>query len=82
MARDPNSIGADDVQDLRDAGFDDAQIVAITMLLGLRIAFSTVNDALGARPDRNLSEMAPAEVRDAVTYGRGVASGPSATGSA
>src|SRR6266542_2808336 len=49
---------------------DDAQIFAITAFVALRIAFSTVNDALGARPDHELSETAPASVRDAVTYGR------------
>ena len=35
-----------------------------------RIAFSTVNDALGARPGPELVASAPAAVRDAVTYGR------------
>ncbi len=33
---------------LRDAGFTDGQIFAITLFVSLRIAFSTVNDALGA----------------------------------
>ncbi|HYU02430.1 MAG TPA: hypothetical protein VEL02_01180, partial [Jatrophihabitantaceae bacterium] len=60
-------------QALRDAGYDDAQIVAITAYVALRIAFATVNGALGARPDHELNETAPAAVRDAVTYGRSVA---------
>ncbi|SRR6266487_352426 len=68
--RHPNSTEAHDIQALRDAGYDDAQIFAITAFVALRIAFSTVNDALGARPDHELSETAPASVRDAVTYGR------------
>ena len=38
------------MQALRDAGFDDAQIFAITVFVAARLAFSTVNDALGARP--------------------------------
>jgi hypothetical protein len=36
------------------------------------LAFSTVNDALGARPDWELAAAAPAAVRDAVGYGRTV----------
>jgi uncharacterized peroxidase-related enzyme len=68
--RDPNGTGAPDIQALRDAGYDDAQIFAITVFVALRAAFATVNDALGVPPDRELSETAPAPVRDAVTYGR------------
>ena len=73
LARDPNSTTAADVQALRAAGFDDAQIFAISVFVALRIAFSTVNDALGAQPDQQLASDAPAAVRDAVTFGRPVA---------
>jgi hypothetical protein len=59
LTRDPNATGAAEVQALRDAGFDDPQIAAPTLYVALRIAFSTVNDALGARPDRDLVEGAP-----------------------
>jgi len=72
VTRDPNGTDHADVQQLRDAGYDDAQIFALTAFVGLRIAFSTVNDALGARPDHQLADSAPAPVRDAVTYGRAV----------
>ena len=72
LARDPNSTTAADVESLRAAGFDDAQILAITVYVALRIAFSTVNDALGAQPDQQLGD-APAVVRDAVTFGRPMA---------
>jgi SAM-dependent methyltransferase/alkylhydroperoxidase family enzyme len=75
ITRDPNATDARDVQALRDAGYDDVQIFAITVFVGLRIAFSTVNDALGARPDRALGETVPAPVRDAVTFGRPVGVG-------
>jgi uncharacterized peroxidase-related enzyme len=75
VARDPNAAGAGDLQALRDAGYDDAQIFAITVFVALRIAFSTVNDALGARPDRELGEAVPVPVRDAVTFGRPIADG-------
>ena len=73
LARDPNSTTAADVQTLRAEGFDDAQIFAITVYAALRIAFSTVNDALGALPDRQLGAEVPAEVRDAVDFGRPIA---------
>ena len=45
---DPNATTAADLDELRAAGYDDRQIVAITLFVGLRIAFSTVNDALGS----------------------------------
>ena len=47
VTRDPNATTTDDVDELRAAGFDDAEILALTLYIGLRIAFSTVNDALG-----------------------------------
>jgi alkylhydroperoxidase family enzyme len=70
VARDPSHTGGADVQALRDAGFTDAQIFAITVFVALRLAFSTVNDALGARPDAALRSTAPDAVLDAVTFGR------------
>ena len=72
VARDANATTSGDIQALRDAGYDDAQILAVTTFVALRIAFATVNDALGARPDRALGDAVPAAVRDAVTYGRPV----------
>ncbi|HTH07725.1 MAG TPA: hypothetical protein VL916_17730, partial [Ilumatobacteraceae bacterium] len=73
VAREPNSMTAQDVDSLRAAGFGDAQIFDLTLFVALRIAFSTVNDALGSRPDRELGVDAPAEVRDAVDFGRPIA---------
>jgi uncharacterized peroxidase-related enzyme len=76
VARDPNGTRTEDVQELRDAGFSDADIFAMTVYVALRIALSTVNDALGARPDAEYRTLAPAPVRDAVTYGRPVDASP------
>ncbi|MEV4458970.1 hypothetical protein [Microbispora sp. NPDC049633] len=73
VARDPNGTTAADVQELRDAGFSDPQIFTITAFVALRVAFSTVNDALGLRPDAPLRSTAPAAVRDAVTFGHPIA---------
>lgn len=45
--------------------------------MAFRLAFSTVNDALGTRPDHDLAEFAGSPVRPAVTFGRPVGSPPS-----
>lgn len=70
IAGDPNDTTQDDVQSLREAGFDDAQILALTLYAALRLALSTTNDALGARPDIALADMLDPAVRGAVTWGR------------
>ena len=70
LVRDPNSTTADDVARLRQVGLDDREIFEASTFVALRLAFSTVNDALGAGPDRQLAEAAPAAVREAVAYGR------------
>lgn len=67
---DPNATTPGDVQELRDAGFGDAQIFAITVVVAIRLAFSTVNDALGAAPDEGMRTIIPESVQAAVTYGR------------
>jgi alkylhydroperoxidase family enzyme len=66
----PARTTPEDLQPLRDAGFDDRQIFGITLFVSLRQAFSTVNGALGARPDSELVESAPHQVHTAVSYGR------------
>lgn len=70
VAADPNGTTAADVGALREAGFSDADVFAITVFVALRLALSTVNDALGARPDAKLVAGLPPAVRDAVGYGR------------
>jgi uncharacterized peroxidase-related enzyme len=76
VARDPNAITAEDVDRLRGAGIADEEIFNATVFVAFRLAFSTVNDALGACPDGPLAAGAPAAVRDAVSYGRTVADAP------
>src|SRR5215470_10329113 len=73
VATDPNATTPADIQALRDSGLDDGQIFAITAFVALRLAYSTINDSLGAQPDAQLAQSLPPEVRDAVTYGRPVA---------
>jgi uncharacterized peroxidase-related enzyme len=70
IVKDPNATVPADIQALRDTGLDDGQIFAITAFVALRLAFSSINDALGAQPDAQLVAKLPKEVVDAVTYGR------------
>ncbi len=70
IARDPNATTAGDVQALRDAGFTDRQVFAMTVFIALRLAFATVNDALGVHPDTALRATLPSVILDAVTTGR------------
>ena len=73
VVRDPNGTGAQDVEALRAAGLSDQEIFEATVFVAFRMAFSTVNDALGIEPDAQVAQAAPQEVRDAVTFGRAVA---------
>jgi alkylhydroperoxidase family enzyme len=82
VARNPNATSAADVQALRGAGFSDAQIFTMTVFVALRLAFSTVNDALGLSPDAALRCTAPGVVLDAVTFGRPIEAGWSSGGDA
>lgn len=70
VAGDPSATTAADLQPLREVGLDDRAIFALTTYIGLRLAFSTVNAALGASPDADLRRLASEAVVDAVTWGR------------
>ena len=70
VVRDPNVTTAADVEQLRLAGLSDREIFEATAFVALRLAFSTVNDALGAAPDGELAAEVPEQVRAAVTFGR------------
>jgi alkylhydroperoxidase family enzyme len=70
VVRNPNATTPSDVQELREAGLTDQQIFAITAFVALRVAFSMINDALGASPDGQLLQSLPPAVAQAVTYGR------------
>ena len=72
VVEDPSSTTAADLDALRDAGYDDSAIFALTLFVALRVTFSTVNSALGAGPDAELAERVPEAVLDAVTWGRPV----------
>jgi uncharacterized peroxidase-related enzyme len=70
VVRDPNGAGAADVERLRATGLDDRAIFDATLFVALRLAFSTVNDALGTTPDPQLVARVPEPVRRTVTWGR------------
>jgi uncharacterized peroxidase-related enzyme len=74
---DPNATTERDVERLREVGLDDRQIFEATAFVAVRLAWSTVNDALGAAPDQELAESAPNAVRAAVSWGRPPSSAPS-----
>jgi hypothetical protein len=58
---DPNATDAGDVPVLRDTGFDDTQIVGITLFVAVRVAFSALNRP--ARDPTTLSPKRSAQVR-------------------
>jgi Uncharacterized conserved protein len=73
VAKNPTATTAEDVDELRAAGLSDQEIFEATAFAAFRLAFSTVNNALGIRPDWQVAAAAPPEVRSAVTYGRATA---------
>lgn len=73
VARNPNGTTPQDVEALRAAGYSEREIFEATAFVAFRLAFSTINDALGVSPDWQLAAAAPAEVNQAVTFGRPVA---------
>jgi uncharacterized peroxidase-related enzyme len=77
VVRDPNATTSDDVARLREVGLGDREIFEATAYIAFRIALATVNDALGAAPDKQLADAAPEPVRRAVTYGRAPSREPS-----
>ncbi len=72
----PNGTSPQDVNALQAAGFTEKEIFEATVFIAFRLAFSTVNDALGVKPDWELAESVPKEVGAAVTFGRPAATKP------
>jgi len=70
VVQDPNATTEADVEQLRDAGLGEQEIFEATVWIGMRLGFSTINDALGIRPDRELARRVPKLVGDSVKFGR------------
>lgn len=77
VVRDPNATTEGDLARLREVGLGDQEIFEATAFVAFRLALSSINDALGAAPDKQLADAAPAEVRAAVDYGRSPSPTPS-----
>jgi uncharacterized peroxidase-related enzyme len=77
LVKDPNATARRDVTRLRELGLGDREIFEATAFIAFRLAFSTINDALGAAPDKQLADAAPDLIRAAVTYGRVPSAEPS-----
>lgn len=76
---DPNGTTRADIEALRAAGLSEQEVFDATVLVAFRLAFCTVNDALGVRPDRKLAQDAPPAVLASVTFGRKVDDSPSSS---
>lgn len=77
VVRDPNETTRGDIARLRGVGLGDREIFEATAFVAFRLALATVNDALGAAPDKQLVDAARDAVRSAVSYGRRPAAEPS-----
>jgi uncharacterized peroxidase-related enzyme len=70
VARDAASVSAADVQQLRDQGLTDPEIVDVALAAASRGFFTKVLDALGVQADAQLGETFDPEVRRQMTVGR------------
>ena len=71
VARDTSGITQQDVDILKDQGFDDGEIFDITATAAARCFFAKIGDALGAMPDGEFMAMG-AELRETLTVGRAI----------
>ena len=69
---DATSIGEDDLQQLRDLGLSETEIMDVILAATARCFFSKTLDALGVRPDASYGETEP-EMREALVVGRPIA---------
>ncbi|WP_280152002.1 carboxymuconolactone decarboxylase family protein [Piscinibacter sp. XHJ-5] len=75
VARDAASVTADDVDELRAHGFDDAAIFDIAAAVAARAFFTKLLDAMGVQPDAPFAGLPPA-LRDALAVGRPIDARP------
>lgn len=66
------AMSPDDLDELRDLGWSDAQILDVVLAAAARCFFSTVLEAVGAQPDAAYRALDP-ELRDGLTVGRPIA---------
>jgi uncharacterized peroxidase-related enzyme len=73
VARDASSITTADVQQVRDHGLSDPEIVDVVFAAAARAFLTKVIDALGVQADVQLGETFDPEVRHHLTVGRPIA---------
>jgi alkylhydroperoxidase family enzyme len=69
---DATSIGAEDLQPLRDLGLSDEEIMDVVLAAAARCFFSKTLDALGVLPDARYREL-DGELREVLVVGRPIA---------
>lgn len=70
VARDPASVQQTDIDRLRELGLTDSDIADLAYTVALRVFFTTVLDALGARLDAATAAELPPDVLAALVVGR------------
>jgi uncharacterized peroxidase-related enzyme len=73
VADDASSITAADVQELRDHGLSDEEIVDVVLAASARAFFTKTLDALGVQADVQLGDTFDPAVREQLTVGRPIA---------
>jgi uncharacterized peroxidase-related enzyme len=76
VARDATSVRSADVQDLRDHGLSDDEILDVALAAALRCFFSKVLDAMGVEPDAAFRDLLEPDLQRALTVGRPIAATP------
>jgi uncharacterized peroxidase-related enzyme len=74
VARDAAAVTAADVQELRDVGLADDDVLDVALAVAARCFFATALDAVGAQADRRLADALGPQLSAALTVGRPVAS--------
>src|SRR5262245_19910608 len=75
VAEDASSVTAADVQQLRDHGLDEAEVVDVALAAAARAFFTKVLDGLGVQADVQLGGAFDPEVVRQMTVGRPIADG-------
>jgi uncharacterized peroxidase-related enzyme len=73
IVRDATAVTEADVDELRQLGLTDAEILDVVVAAAMRCFFSKTLDALGVQPDHEYEALEPAELRDALVTGRPIA---------
>jgi uncharacterized peroxidase-related enzyme len=74
VATDATQVTEADVDQLRELGLSDDEIMDVVLAAAARCFFSKVLDALGVEPDAKYAELEPS-TRDALTVGRAIEGG-------